>query len=374
MRVLHVNAGNLYGGVESLLVTLARRRALCPAMEPSFAVCYEGRLSQELRESGVPVHNLGEVRSSRIWTVTDARRRLRRILRDNTFDAVVCHMAWSHAIFGAEVRRAGLPLVYWAHGSATGRHWLERWARRNKPDLAIANSRYTAASLPRLFDNVPVEVVYCPVSMPRNERQDRAAVRHALDVANDAVVILQVSRIEPGKGHRLHLQALAELRDEPSWICLMAGGAQRSAESRLLESLRQQAEDLGLNERVRFLGQRSDVLALMAAADIFCQPNETPDTFGIVFIEALAARLPVVTAAMGGATEIVTDSCGCLIPPGDTRALAACLRTWIRTPDLRRALGDAGPARAAALCDPAGRLQQIEHALTALSGGSGVEP
>ena len=121
---------------------------------------------------------------------------------------------------------------------------------------------------------------------------------------------------------------------------------------------------------MHFLGQRSDISALMAAADIFCQPNHSPDTFGIVFIEAMAARLPVVTTAMGGATEIVTDACGRLFPPREARAQAACLRTWIQTPALRRALGDAGQARAVELCDPASRLCQLEHALAALPGNT----
>ena len=366
MRVLHINGGNLYGGVESVLLTLARYRELCPAMEPYFAVCYEGRLSQELRKHGVPVRNLGKVRSSRPWTVAAARRCLRQFLRSEQFDAVVCHMAWSHAIFGVEVRRAGIPLVYWAHGLATSRHWLNWWARRSRPNLAIANSRFTAQSLAHLFTDVPVEVVYCPVPVAHNDSLDRPAMRRALGVAEDSVVILQVSRIEPGKGHGMLLRALAELRDEPSWICLIAGGAQRPAETRWIESLQRQTEELGLSNRVRFLGQRSDVPALMAAADIFCQPNQSPEPFGIVYIEAMAARLPVVTTAMGGATEVVTDACGCLIPPGDVHALATCLRTWIRTPDLRRTLGDAGPARAAILCDPGSRLHQLEHALATM--------
>ena len=48
MRVLHVSSGNLYGGVETALVALARFRNLCPAMQPEFALCFEGRLSKEL--------------------------------------------------------------------------------------------------------------------------------------------------------------------------------------------------------------------------------------------------------------------------------------------------------------------------------------
>src|SRR5690242_8131292 len=90
LRVLHVDAGNLYGGVETILVTLARLRHLCPTMEPHFALCHAGRLSRELTEAGVPVYLLGGVRISRPWTVWRARRRLREILRRQRFDMVIC--------------------------------------------------------------------------------------------------------------------------------------------------------------------------------------------------------------------------------------------------------------------------------------------
>src|SRR5580658_8787179 len=99
-KVLHINSGNLYGGVESILVTLARLRDLCPGMEPHFALCHQGRLSRELAEAGVPVVELAKVRISRPWTVWRARRLLRELLAREHFDLVICHMPWSMAIFG----------------------------------------------------------------------------------------------------------------------------------------------------------------------------------------------------------------------------------------------------------------------------------
>ena len=60
VKVLHVNSGNLYGGVETILVTLARRREQCQGMEPHFALCHEGRLSQELLQAGVSGVQLGQ--------------------------------------------------------------------------------------------------------------------------------------------------------------------------------------------------------------------------------------------------------------------------------------------------------------------------
>jgi hypothetical protein len=60
MKVLHVYSGNLFGGVETLLITLAQQRSLCPQMQPHFALCFEGRLVNELRAVGVGVHMLGQ--------------------------------------------------------------------------------------------------------------------------------------------------------------------------------------------------------------------------------------------------------------------------------------------------------------------------
>ena len=369
MRVLHISAGNMYGGVETLLVTLARYRDLSPGMDPSFALCFDGRLSSELAETGVPVHRLGEVKISQFWTMKRARQVLQRLFREHHFDVVVAHMSWSHFIFGPEIRRARLPLVNWGHTNPTGHSWLEQLARRTPPQLAICNSRFTASRVHLQFGKVPAEVVYYPVALPAGEGPDRYSARKQLGIPEDKVVILQVSRMEAWKGHSLHLDALANLSDLDNWICLMAGGAQRPQEERYLAGLKRQAENLGISKRVRFLGQRSDVPTLLAAADIFCQPNQGPEPFGIVFIEALSTGLPVVSTNIGGAAEILDRSCGILTPAHDPTALAAALRRLIESPSERGALGAGGPRRARALCDPAVQLATLHQTLERVAHG-----
>src|SRR5262249_57437131 len=94
LRVLHLTAGNLYGGVETLLTTLARLRHLAPEMEPEFGLCFRGRLWDELTAAGVPVHDLGPVRISRPYTVQEARGRLKRVLAAAQPDVVVVHSSW----------------------------------------------------------------------------------------------------------------------------------------------------------------------------------------------------------------------------------------------------------------------------------------
>jgi glycosyltransferase involved in cell wall biosynthesis len=369
MRVLHVYSGNLFGGIETMLITLARCRNLCPEMEPHFAVCFEGRLSEELRTTGAPVHMLGAVRTSRPLSVLRARQALAQVLREENPDVVICHGAWSLSIFGPIARKAALPVVFWLHGPTNGKHWLERWARRTPPELAICNSDYTASTVKNLFVNVRTEVNYCPVMIKKRvtHGKDRLAIRDELNTSKDSVVIIQVSRMEPLKGHRLHLRALEALRDSADWVCWFVGGGQRPHELEYLDELRATAESAGVADRVRFVGERSDVHHVLAAADIFCQPNIGPEGFGLTFIEALGSGLPVVTTALGGAKEIVNESCGFLIPSNDAPALTDVLRGLINNRTLRSELGAAGAQRARELCDPASQIQRLHRTLATLA-------
>ena len=129
--------------------------------------------------------------------------------------------------------------------------------------------------LPLLYPHTISEVVHYPVSTPVADYSvnDREAVRNEFDTPLDAAVIVQVSRMEEWKGQKLHLEALGRLRDLPSWVCWIIGGAQRPQEARYERELHAAAKRHGIEERVRFAGQRSDVSRILSAADIFCQPN-----------------------------------------------------------------------------------------------------
>jgi glycosyltransferase involved in cell wall biosynthesis len=369
MRLLHVYSGNLYGGIETVLVSLARYRDLCPGLVQEFALCFDGRLSRELDALGAFVHRLGEVRVSRPRTILRARRRLKRLLGSARFDRVVCHAPWSYGLFGGVVRRGGVPLVLWVHDATAGRHWTERWAKRTRPDLAVCNSHYTSTLLPSLYDDVRAAVIYAPVDVtpPLLSAAERRAVRTELATSGESVVIVTASRMQALKGHQVVIEALGLLRDVPAWTWWVAGGAQRNEEAAYMETLVRSARRLGIADRVRWLGERQDVPALLSAADIHCQANVAPEAFGITYVEALAAGLPVVASRLGGAIEIVDDSCGVLVPPGDSAALAGALERLIRDRGIRGTLAAGAPARARSLCDPAAQMSRLADTLMAMA-------
>jgi len=317
-------------------------------MEMSVALTSDGRIAADLRRAGVPVTILGEARISRPLTVARARRALASLLESQRPDVMVCHQAWPLALFGAVARRHSIALVLWLH-MVPGRHWLDRLAWRVKPGTIVCNSHFTAAALAP--SDARVEVVYAPV-----ETDVEPVARAA---SNGSTIIIQVSRMEPLKGHAVLLDALAQLRDRAGWVCRLAGGAQRPHEARYMDSLRARAATLGIADRVEFLGERSDIDELLAGSDIYCQPNIEPDAFGISLIEAMRAGLPVVTSALGGAAEIVDETCGVLVTPRDASGLALELSALLDDRGRRDRLGARGPARARALCDPVAQMPRI---------------
>jgi glycosyltransferase involved in cell wall biosynthesis len=368
LRVLHLYAGNLYGGIERMLATLARERCACPEMEPHFGLCFEGRLSRELRESGAIVHPLGIVRFSRPWSVRAARQRLRAIFREQRFDVAICHSTWSHAVFAPAVRAEGATLIQWVHDVPTGKPMIERLSARTPPDLFLANSEYTGGFVRKLHPNTPCQVQYPPVSMPQVDCDSaRRDVRRQLNCPDDAFVIACTSRLDRWKGHAVLIEALGRMNITTPWRCWIAGGVQRPQEHRYLEELRSQAHRLRIESNVAFLGEHDDIDSLLAAADVLCQANISPEPFGITFVEAMYAGLPVVTSNMGGAAEIVDDSCGVLPQSGDADAVAEALHRLAGNEQLRRMLGEHGRQRAAELGDPSRALAQLHDRLAGLA-------
>jgi glycosyltransferase involved in cell wall biosynthesis len=362
VRVLHVHSGNIYGGIERILVALADSRQLVPDLAHHFAICFEDRLTAELRALGVPVGLLA--RASRPWAVLAARRRLAELVRAVRPDVVLCHAPWPLAMFGSTLRRLGASIVFWLHGAVTGRHWLERLARHTSPSAFICNSLFTASTLELLYPAATGTVIHPPVpsvDVP-NRRDVRHALRWALETPEHVVVILQVGRLEVGKGFDILLHALEALPQALDWVTWVVGGAATPSERAHERHLRELADALGIAARVRFLGSRADVADLLSAGDIYVQANSRPEGFGISLVEALYAGLPVLTSRIGAAPEIVNDRCGRLVSP-DSQALSEALAELVRDAPLRERLGMAGPLRAREVCAPAQQIAKLHEML-----------
>ena len=351
------------------MTTLARHRDLCPDLEVEFALCFDERQAAALRSAGATVHIIREPRIRTFWR---ARRHLRDILHARQIDGAVFHAPWIYTLLAPAVRSARLPAILIHYDPADGRRWIDRLLSPCKPSLAIAISKSAAATLPGLFPDVRCETIYVPAELPDRitlSVAERVAVCDGLSTAPDATVILQIGRMEPYKGHRVNFQALVKLAELTNLVCWCAGRAELDYQQRYLDSLKAEAARLGIADRVRFIGYYDDLPRLLAAADIYCQPNTGPEGFGLTFIEALWARLPVIGTPLSGVFDILDDECAIMVPPGDSDAVANAIRKLAGDPDLRARMGSAGPARVAQCCDVKRQVTRLGDAiLTAVEG------
>lgn len=355
MKVLHVTSGLLFGGVETFqLALVAAAREHTPGTVHGFAVFFDGRFWQELQARSIPATLLGAASLSKPWTVARAALKLRRAVAEQVADVVVLHSTWTQALFLPVLRTLKVPVVLYVHSART-QGWPDRLGPMLRADGVVAVSHAVRKSWQGVIDRwaCPHTVIYCPLQLPpakpRVER--RGAVR-----------ILMAARMEGWKGHGKLLEALALLRDEPGWLAQLAGGPQAASEQVYFDALKAQAQTLGIAERVEFLGQRSDVPALLAAADIYCQPNLDAEGLGLSFVEAMATGLPVITSRLGPAEEVVGQA-GVLLPAGDAYAVAQALRKLIKSPEARAHYHALGPVQARKISDPAARVRDTENFL-----------
>jgi glycosyltransferase involved in cell wall biosynthesis len=161
----------------------------------------------------------------------------------------------------------------------------------------------------------------------RRSQCDQALKRRELGVPNDAVLVCSIGRLAPQKGYAVLLQAAAEvLRHNPHVHFLVAGeGALRTE----LEALRQH---LGIEAHMRFLGARSDVEQILAAADLFVHPSLW-EGLPTAIMESMVVGIPVVATALAGSRQLVgANERGMLTTPGDAAALAASILQAVAMP------------------------------------------
>lgn len=234
--------------------------------------------------------------------------------------------------------------VKWAeHYSAAA-----KWAVRSS-DAVLGISRFVTSTVVGMGrDPSDVFTVLNCVDVTRWDPElDGRAVREELGIPLDAPLIVSVSRLFSWKGQRELLQAFALARSQLPELRLVIVGAdeQWAHAGSFTEELQALAQSLGVSEYVVFTGDRSDIPQIMAACDVFTLPSfEEP--FGLVFLEAMAMRRPVVALDNGGTPEVVEhEKSGLLSPPWDIPALSNNIVRLLRDPELRRRMGEHGRRR-----------------------------
>ena len=169
-----------------------------------------------------------------------------------------------------------------------------------------------------------VQVVYNGMEPEKFQgyESEGASLRQELGLTGK-FIIGHFSRLSPWKGQHIVIEALKQCQENVT--ALLVGDALFGEEA-YSQQLHQQVRDLGLEDRVKFLGFRSDVPQLMAACDLVTHTSTAPEPCSRVLIETMLAGKPIVATQDGGTLELVEHGkMGWLIPPGDPSALASTI-------------------------------------------------
>jgi glycosyltransferase involved in cell wall biosynthesis len=224
-----------------------------------------------------------------------------------------------------------------------------------RADAVVANSAYVAGQFDGLHGKAPVRVIHNPVDLDQFDpaRVDRTRARRDLQVANGSVALAVVAQLTPWKGQDDAIRMLAALvRSGRDVTLLLAGSAKFAAPGTRFDNvayardLHGLVDELGVGERVRFLGERADVPAILAATDILLVPSWR-EAFGRIAVEAMAMGVPVVATDVGGPGEIVRPGIdGLLLAPRQPQRWARELEPLVDDAGVRRRIGERGRERA----------------------------
>jgi len=225
---------------------------------------------------------------------------------------------------------------------------LAKWSVQ-RADAVFSISRYVTNTL--LDMGKPAAAIHTILNGIDPSKWDPALdcleLRRELGVPQDAFVLASVSRLFSWKGQRELLRAFAQVhtQHQNSRLLIVGADAQEVGGTSFSAELKALARKLGVEQHVIFTGPRADVPRVMAALDVFTLPSfEEP--FGLVFLEAMAMKKPVVALDNGGTPEVVEHGrSGLLCAPQDIDALAANIVTLLRDSPLRARMGEHGRAQ-----------------------------
>jgi L-malate glycosyltransferase len=294
-----------------------------------------------LERAGVRV--LGVRRTSRLSPRAWAT--IIRWLRVHRVDVVHAHKFGANLAGVAIGRLTGVPVIAHEHGLRASPSPARRLADQLIGRLAAVVLCVSEADRDRLVTTEhlpPRKVRHVPLGLatPEAVAPSRAEARRDLGLPAEGVVIVTTAVLRPEKRLDVLLAAFAEVSSTTSGAVLVVigDGPQRA-------SLEAQAATLAMGRRVRFLGHRTDVPHVLAAADIgvLCSDHEgTP----LALMEYMHAGLAIAATEVGGVPAMVRhEREGLLVPPGSPAELAAGLRRLCADVPLRAALGQAARAR-----------------------------
>jgi glycosyltransferase involved in cell wall biosynthesis len=338
LQVLLSNSTDIFAGGEDYVLILARRLRM--RGHRVWVSALPGHLLlTKCEQAGIPTLPIDYRGMSRVFTVA---RELRRHLRRLSIDVIHSNANYDRTCAGFATAFNRTRHVAGVHSTHSIQHNITHWWRnRWGTDHFITDADAGRNVLINEDGVAPERITTVPIGIenesPEYNAHARAAIRAHWGIADSTVVIGNVARLVPFKGHAVLLDALARVVGAfPDVLVPIVGDGE------LLETLRAQTRTLHIEHAVRFLGFRDNLQEIYPGFDIYCHSSLelAAEMFPIAVLRALGTGLPVVCTTVGGIAAMVREgTSGFLVPPEDPPALAAALLHLLRDPALRMTMG-----------------------------------
>lgn len=290
--------------------------------------------------------------------------KMKDIFESENLDLLHVHYALPHAISAFLAARMmsprKVPIVTTLHGTditVVGQDKSYFDITRlgiNESTIVTGVSSYLSQKAQEVFEpNKEIRTVYNFVDMDYFKRNSDLGRRPCFSRDNQ-VVYLHISNFRKVKRIPDVIQAFYLIQKQVDGVLVMVG------EGPMVSQAKDMVKELGIKDRVKFLGKQEDVATFFSCADILLFPSEE-ESFGLAALEAMACKVPVIASCSGGIPEVVDDGgCGYLVAVGDVDTMAQKGIELGQSSEKRRAMGRAGRLRAEALFHPDIILPQYE--------------
>jgi len=269
-----------------------------------------------------------------------AYKQLKKIMKSESFDAVHCHSPMGGVLARLAAKSLGLsPVLYTAHGfhfydGAPRKNWLiyynvEKYFSKYTDTIVTINKEdFARAKKFKAKNVIAVPGIGVDSTKFDSVKVDRNKKREELEIPEGAIVLLTIGEMIKRKNHETALKALAQLKND-NYIFLICGRGE------LEKHLKSIAANLGIEDKIRFLGFRNDIPEICIASDIFVFPSYQ-EGLPVSVMEAMSAGLPIIASRIRGNIDLIQDgNGGYLHNPEDYLGIAKSIDKVIEDESLR---------------------------------------
>jgi glycosyltransferase involved in cell wall biosynthesis len=310
----------------------------------------DGPLVEKIRSLGIDTHIVpsGRLRQPHLWISAAAKIAL--IAHHEKVGIIFSWMWKAHLYGGIAAMMVSLPALWYQLEEPADRNLMKRIANTIPAQGVLTLSKAGQEAQRKIWPHRPTPLVYPGVGLDRFNSAILpfpSEARQKLGLPLDGPLIGMVGRLQRWKGIHVLVEAMPKvLQKYPDAHCVVVGG-KHDLEPDYSTFLEQLIADVGLGDRIIMAGLQKNVPEWVQAMDIFVHASDN-EPFGIVTIEAMALSKPVVAAASGGPTEIITEGKnGLLAPYGDADALSRAILRYLGNPEWAKSVGQAAQNRAA---------------------------